>query len=159
MMTSPQAHHPDLEDLRERCRSAGLRLTVQKAAVLDAICALETHPTIDEVSARVQQRLPQVARTTVARILDEFAAQGIVRRVCHSGRAMRFDPNLAPHHHLQCIECGRIDDIALPEIDEVLNGIKTTGFVSREASVIFRGWCRDCAPQGARERVRRKRPD
>ena len=135
----------DLDTLRARCHAAGLRLTVQKAAVLDAICALDTHPTVDEVHARVHEQFPQVARTTVARILDEFAAQGIVRRVCHSGRAMRFDPNLAPHHHLQCVACGQIEDIELPDIDRILNEIEPAGFVPRDASVIFRGWCSDCA--------------
>ena len=134
----------DVEALRSRCRAQGMRLTVQKVAVLEALARMSGHPSAEEVYATVRATLPQIARATVFRVLDELARHGVLRRVYHDGRPVRYEANPRPHHHLHCVVCGRLEDIELPALDPVLASQPLTDFVCEGASAVFWGRCGRC---------------
>jgi Fur family peroxide stress response transcriptional regulator len=136
-------------------RESGLPVTIQRRAVFEAILGRQDHPTAELVYRAVREKLPQISRMTVHRILGTFASLGLVAKTCHPGSAARFDPNLRQHHHLVCLDCGRIIDVE----DARLNNlpwpeVPPGDFEIQDYHIHFRGRCARCR-QKARARQRR----
>ena len=128
-----------------RCREEGLPLTPQRRVILEALLERGGHPTADEIHQEVVARLPDVSRTTVYRTLEKLVAMGIVTRLSHPGRAVRFDPRAERHHHLTCLRCDAVvdfDDAALDGL--ALPDTSATGFTVTDYTVELRGLCPRC---------------
>lgn len=90
-----------------------VRMTVQRQIILDELRTMRTHPTADELYARVRIRLPRISLGTVYRNLELLAAQGKIRKLDGAGPQRRFDFNPESHHHVRCVECGAVDDATM----------------------------------------------
>lgn len=100
-----------------------MRQTRQREAVLEAVRSTMDHPTADWVYRRARRRVPRISLGTVYRNLKQLAAAGFIREI-HAGgplftsskgkQVTRFDGNVGPHHHVRCIRCGRVNDLAVP---------------------------------------------
>jgi Fur family peroxide stress response transcriptional regulator len=129
------------------CKSRGLPLTVQRRVVLEALLARHDHPTADALLEDVRGRLPGVSRTTVYRVLETLVRVGAAAKACHLGPAVRYDPNLEPHHHLVCTACDAVTDVTAPELDALSAppaAVRRAGFRVAASTVVFRGLCRGC---------------
>ncbi|TCJ15317.1 transcriptional repressor [Rubrobacter taiwanensis] len=128
----------------ERLKSAGLRVTPQRRAVLGAFRGGESgHLTADEVFEVARRELPELARATVYNSLAELVRVGLLRTVEGLG-AVRYDPNLDPeHHHFRCLNCGRLYDVR-PEGMEGLR-LPDAGFGVKRTVVLFEGICGRCS--------------
>lgn len=134
-----------LEAFRTTCRKAGLPLTFQRRAVLEAVLDLGTHPTADEVHQKVSMDHRRVSRATVYRTLEELVRRGLIVRASHLGRAMRYDARPERHHHLVCTRCDRIIDIDDARLDRVpVPSTVAHGFEVVDLVVQLRGVCRSC---------------
>lgn len=122
-----------------------VRLSRQRETILAELRKVNTHPTADQVYEMVRKILPRISLGTVYRNLDFLSSQGIVLRLGGAGTQKRFDGNPAPHPHLRCMECGRVDDVhvplALPELPEE----QRMGYASLRCDVEFVGVCPMCA--------------
>ena len=152
-----------MEELERLCREHGLPLTVQRRAVLEALMQRHDHPTADQIAEDVALRLPGVSRTTVYRVLDTLVRISIARKVCHPGAAARFEVESHRHHHLVCVECGRMIDLEDSRLDELpFPESKVHGFELTDYSIQFRGICAACARDfGAKQEtpLRQRRRD
>lgn len=127
-------------------RDAGLRLTPQRRAIIEALAGDTTHPLAEEIAARVASRVPGVSLSTVYKTLHEFAAIGMIRELDMPG-AMRFDTNVNPHAHLLCDSCGAVIDIAVPSgVVESLSDAAGTMTVS-DIEITLHGTCSACSAQ------------
>lgn len=130
------------------CRERGLPLTVQRRTVLEAILDRDDHPTAEEIHDAVSRKLPAVSRATVYRILDMLVEFGIIAKICHPGSAARFDPNIRRHHHLVCVRCEKIIDIADQGVGAVgLPSLSGQGFHVSGYQIHFLGTCAPCRAQ------------
>ncbi len=133
-----------VERFPARCREAGLKVTHQRVSIYRMLASSESHPSPDEVYARIRKNLPNLSLGTVYKVLDQFHQNGFVRRVSTEKQVARYDANLAPHHHLNCSCCGRIQDIT----DALkVSGLTDGGGVDFQVShhdVIFHGVCSNC---------------
>ena len=89
---------------------------VYKRQILEAIAHRDDHPTAAGIFALVSARHPGTSRATVYRTLEKLAALGIIRKVCHPGAVVRYDPRPERHHHLLCRLCGAMIDVEAPGI-------------------------------------------
>jgi len=141
-----------LEEFRQLCREHGLRSTVQKRAILEAVLDLDTHPTADEVHDRVTWNNPEISRTTVYRALEGFARLGLITKACHPGNATRYDANIGLHHHLICLRCDAVMDISDAALDALtIPDTSDFDFEVRDFRVQLRGICRRCREQRKEE--------
>jgi Fur family peroxide stress response transcriptional regulator len=132
----------------EVCRERGLRLTIQRRAVLQVLLGRSDHPTADQIFAATQDENPQISRRTVYRVLDTLAEWGLIRRVHHPGATARFDAKTHRHHHLVCVRCNKVVDWESRSLDNVsLPRGKPHGFDVCDFSVQFIGLCPDCRKQ------------
>ena len=81
----PDAIAARLQEFEEICRQKGLPVTTQRRVILEAILERDDHPTADQVHEAVQDRIPQLSRTTVYRTMDTLLELGVIRRVHLTG--------------------------------------------------------------------------
>src|SRR5512144_2537130 len=134
-------------------RARGLRLTGPRRLVLDVVRATESHPTAEWVHRMVRRRRPRVSLGTVYRNLRLLVAQGLVKEL--PGPHARFDGNVSEHHHITCVGCGRIVDVAgtLTEPhSRILCGRvgAQAGFSVRHHRIAFCGGWPDCQRKAGR---------
>lgn len=134
-----------LHFLARRCKEEGLPVTSQRRAVLEAVLERDDHPSADAVHARVQERLPEVSRTTVYRTLETLVRLGVITKACHPGSVVRFDPRTEIHHHLVCMQCDRVIDLHDRKLDALpIPDTSGLGFEVSDFRVQLRGTCQRC---------------
>jgi len=140
------SHDSQAQDWAKMLKAKGLRTTVQRLAVLEH---LHSHPHSDAETLfqGVRASLPTISLQAVHLIVQDLAKTGLIRRISPpdspSARyETRIDDN---HHHVQCIRCGRIEDVdCVTGRAPCLDPSHTHGMRIIEASIVFRGICRDC---------------
>jgi Fur family transcriptional regulator, stress-responsive regulator len=133
-------------DSLELLRDAGVRVTPQRRAILDAILgAGAAHPSADEILREARRRLPELSRGTVYNTLAEFVRVGFLQTV-ETGGAVRYDRNLdEDHQHFRCRSCGRLFDVEVVG-QESLDPRLTPGFAVERTRIVLEGRCPDCRP-------------
>jgi Fur family peroxide stress response transcriptional regulator len=133
------------EQLVASCRRKGIRLTHQRRVILEILARRKDHPTADQLYGEARERLPEISRTTVYRVLEMLVRSDAARTVCHPGSTARYEAQTARHHHLICRHCGRLIDLVAPELDELpLPRTRGRGFRIEDYTIQFMGSCSDC---------------
>lgn len=142
---SPTVQQQRIEDFIRRSRDRGVPVTRQRQVVFETLLDCRDHPTADTIFARVAEATPELSRATVYRALDTLVELGVVERICHPGRAVRYDPQTEPHHHLVCSACERIIDLYDAALDDLpVPDTAAHGFEVSAVQVQLRGLCADC---------------
>jgi Fur family ferric uptake transcriptional regulator len=141
---------PDPADLERALRTAGLRVTRPRLAVLDAVHD-NPHVDTEALIGATRARLDAVSHQAVYDVLRVLTDRGLVRRIQPQGSVARYEARVGDnHHHLVCRSCGVISDVdcatgeppcLTPSGDPGVVG----DFVVDEAEVIYWGRCRACA--------------
>jgi Fur family transcriptional regulator, peroxide stress response regulator len=127
-------------------RAQGRSITAQRMAVFHAIEEADGHPTAEELHTRLRDVVPGLALKTVYAILHELAELGLLATIPLPMGAMRWEPNTAPHGHLFCDACRRVEDVPVdPTILMPLVRRAGRRFDVRGASLIVHGRCDRCA--------------
>ena len=135
-----------MTDLIERLRDRGWRMTAQRRAVAQALAGPNVHLTADEVLERARAVVPETSRATVYNTLNELVEMGELGEVAPDGRSKRYDPNVVDeHHHLMCVECGRLQDIHDLSFDPASAAADVTDFEVTGVQIVFTGTCAGCA--------------
>ena len=146
---------PPTSDFAEQLRSADLRVTRPRVAVLEAV-RTRPHADTDTVFTAVRAALPEVSRQAVYDVLAALTEAGLLRRIQPSGSVARYEARVGDnHHHVVCRLCGSIGDVDCavgdaPCLTAAEDGI-LRGFELHEAEVIYWGTCPACSnPQDSR---------
>jgi Fur family ferric uptake transcriptional regulator len=122
-----------------------LRLTRQRAIILQELQKLKTHPSADEIYEIVRKDIPKISLGTVYRNLEILSEIGDIQKLELGGTVKRFDGNTENHYHIRCIHCNRIVDADMELIrglEKKLNG--NSGFVILDHRLEFIGICQAC---------------
>jgi Fe2+ or Zn2+ uptake regulation protein len=131
--------------MARRCGERGIPGTAPRRAILETVLGMENHPTADQVHAEVARTLTGLNRTTVYRTLETLVSLGLLTRLCHPGRAIRFDPRTSVHHHLVCLRCDSVVDFEDARLDELpVPDTSGRGFELHDYRVQLRGVCQQC---------------
>ncbi|GAA0257700.1 Fur family transcriptional regulator [Cryptosporangium japonicum] len=134
------------ENTRAQLRDAGLRVTAQRASVLEALRD-QPHVTADAVARRVREQGITISTQGVYDVLDALTAVGLTRRIEPAGSAAVYEARVGDnHHHLVCRACGTIVDVdCVVGSPSCLTPAGSHGFVVDEAEVVFWGVCPGCS--------------
>ena len=117
-----------------------------RQAIYEAVVTHPVHPTAEYIYEYLKPQHPSLSLGTVYRNLGILAEQGLVRKIESQGAADRFDGNMDPHSHIQCRECGRLEDVFLPYDKQMdVKAQEVTGFQIKEHAITFLGVCPQCA--------------
>jgi len=133
------------EDYAELVRSAGLRVTASRVAVLRSLSRCP-HADTETVIRQVRAELGSVSPQAVYNVLAAFVEAGLVRRIEPAGSLALYELRVADnHHHVVCRKCGAVQDVdcALGR-RPCLTPSDTHGYVLDEAEVTYWGICPAC---------------
>jgi Fur family peroxide stress response transcriptional regulator len=134
-----------LDRFKASCKQAGVKLTHQRLEIFREVAASLDHPDAEMVFRAVQARMPTVSLDTVYRTLWLLSDLGFVTPLGPRRESVRFDANLAQHHHYVCMRCGLTRDFESLALD----AIRIPAAVQDLGSVVamqveVRGFCATC---------------
>ena len=109
-----------MDDIRIKLTDKSLKVTPQRMSILEAIYALDNHPTAENIIEYIRESHPNIATGTVYKVLDTLVSNKIIKRVKTDRDIMRYDGITKNHHHLYCSECDLIEDYINEELDAIL---------------------------------------
>ena len=133
-------------DFEQQLRTAGLRVTRPRLAVLDAV-GQRPHADTGSVLDGVRAVLPTVSHQAVYDCLGALTDAGLLRRIQPAGSVARYESRVGDnHHHVVCRSCGAVADVdcATGEVP-CLTASDDNGFAIDEAEVVYWGQCPACA--------------
>jgi len=133
---------PDKE-LRALIRSAGLRCTASRLAVLRV---LEAEP-VARTHAEVAEELPTWDRATLYRNLADLTRAGLLRRVDLGDHLWRFRAAEVDHEHphFVCVDCGGVTCLPSSSVRVQRRSRSVPRALSRsEVEIQLHGRCDDC---------------
>ncbi|MGO9082260.1 MAG: Fur family transcriptional regulator [Streptosporangiaceae bacterium] len=135
--------------VEQRLRRIDQRYTAGRRAIVGLLVSAGHPVSIGDIA----DRLPGLPRSSAYRHLVDLQAAGLVRRVTASDEFTRFElaEDLTEHHHhLLCVNCGKVTDVTLPAGFEQDMG-KTIGqladaesFQAQSHRLDVLGTCADC---------------
>jgi len=135
---------PRVEELVQKFKQCGRKMTPQRRAVLEALADEVRHPTAEQIYARVRKRMPDVSLATVYNTLRELTSMGELGELSFGGEERRYETSLKPHAHRICLNCGGIED-APGDFDQIESLFEQRGdFRPVRIAVTIYGYCAKC---------------
>ncbi len=142
---SPKEHAARVDELVAKCRTAGMNMTPQRLGIYRALLESYDHPSPEALCARVRLQMPSISLATIYKTLDTLVNLGFASELPSIGDTKRYEPNMAPHHHLVCRLCNAVEDFD----DETLSAVKApgslNGFQPEYLNIHIHGLCRRCS--------------
>jgi len=137
--------------ISDRIRASGLRPTTARTLILQELDRRQDHPTAEQLLEATRDDDRPLSTATLYQNLVRLTEAGLVRRFSGQGGVMRFEANLAPHHHLVCSRCGRVSDADLDDKQvrrlkpvELGTGAPITDWKLQTAQIELSGLCPTC---------------
>ena len=129
---------------RKTLSSAGMRMTNQRALILDII--RRGHLDADEVYRQAREKQPRLSLSTVYRTLRRLKELGLVEELHFAEAHHHYEVKPpAEHHHLVCLGCGKIVEFESSLSQEMKQEIaRKQGFEVTGVEVHMTGYCSKC---------------
>ena len=127
------------------------RYSKQRELILEALRSRKDHPTAEMLYNDILKIMPTMGIATVYRNLALLYENGQILKIeTKQGESDRFDGNIKPHLHFQCLECNKIEDIFLNDAQNKELNEKLTEFSSiinaevTDSKILLKGRCENC---------------
>lgn len=141
--------HSVHEAAARRLATIAQRYTAQRRALVETLASSPRPLTVPEIVAAA----PQLPQSSAYRTVTVLIEAGVVRRIAGADDHGRFELAEAisgHHHHLVCVVCGRVEDVApSPRLERAIGQMVATvaseqGFVIDEHRLDLVGVCTAC---------------
>jgi len=124
----------------------GLRITNQRALILEIIRQGKGHLDADEVYRRARQKQPRLSLSTVYRTLQTLKKLGLVDEVHFDEDHHHYEVKPSTeHHHLVCLGCGRVVEFQYPLARLVKKNVpEAKDFEIAGSEIRITGYCPAC---------------
>jgi Fur family ferric uptake transcriptional regulator len=131
---------------RRALNLAGLRVTNQRALLLEIIRQGGGHLDAFELYHRARKKQPRLSLSTVYRALQKFKKLGLVEEVHFDEAHHHYEVKpSAEHHHLVCLGCGRVIEFNYPLARQVKQNLpEAKDFDITGTEVRMTGYCSRC---------------
>lgn len=122
-----------------------LKLTPQRLSVYKYLIGTNSHPSADRIYTDMHEQYPTMSLATVYKSLKTLADVGLIQEINVGEGNFRYDANVFPHPHLQCLGCNKVEDfksLSLDNLNELAENNSDYKIVSNQ--VYFYGYCKDC---------------
>jgi Fur family transcriptional regulator, ferric uptake regulator len=139
-----------LEDILDRLRRDGGRVTASRRAVIDAMLARTSHHmTAADVVDAVRRDHPDFHESTVYRTLERLTELGVIARIQIGPGPAVFHLSVGQHHHLVCDRCGVVVEAPADLLDAVAARLRREhGFILDPGGTPLHGLCASCGGKG-----------
>ena len=142
-MADPQAR---FEELANKLREHGYRLTPQRVALMRLLAASDGHPSASHLYDRLQEQFPTTSPGTIYKTLNLLKDLDEVLELGFSDDDNRYDGNKPyPHPHVICVRCRKIMDLEIGIAQNLLQeAAQQSGFQIVSHRLDLYGICPDC---------------
>lgn len=122
-----------------------IKYSRQREAIVNFLKGRKDHPTADFIYRHIREDYPNISLGTVYRNLALLEELGMVAKIsCNDGNE-HYDPNVEPHYHFICRDCGSVLDIEVSNLD-FINTLAEKDFEGKiyGHNAYFYGICKDC---------------
>ncbi len=144
----------DREDFKKILKEKGLKVTNQRLYVLEVLASCpDKHLTAEEIYELVKVKCPEIGLATVYRTIQLLLELKLIDRINLDDGFVRYEmgnvhqsENGHHHHHLICLNCGKVlsfEDDLLEELEEQIEHRVSFKVVDHELK--FFGYCADCS--------------
>ena len=137
------------EELAARLREAGLRVTANRVAILDAVTRHWAHPAAEEIWEGLRPGFPSLSLSTVYQTLETFIRAGLCVRMRGGDGRLRVDGTIhaGAHDHAICRVCGTIYDVPRPAEGMPAPAALPEGLQLQAVRLEYEVLCRDCSSE------------
>lgn len=122
-----------------------LKLTPQRLAVYKYLMGTKEHPSAETIYKGIQEDYPTMSLATVYKALKTLVEVNLVQEINVGEGNFRYDGKTVPHAHIQCIDCGKVEDLESFDLDFLnTEASKHTNFRVISNKVYFYGVCPEC---------------
>ena len=133
------------QQLSEVLRANGYKVTPQRLAVYESLAATKSHPTAEMLFSVLQPNYPSMSFATVYKTVEILHKINVIQILNTGEDSMRYDADTSIHHHIQCISCGRVDDLNdLDSLALVKEAERLSGYEIAGHQFYFFGVCPEC---------------
>ena len=124
----------------------GMRVTKQRALILEIIRRGRGHLDADEVYRRAREKQPRLSLSTVYRNLQLLKKLGLVEEVHFDEAHHHYEVKpSSEHHHLVCLGCGKVFEFHYPLTRYVKRKVpEAQDFEITGTEVRMTGYCPKC---------------
>lgn len=127
-------------------REKKLKLTPQRIAVYRYLQSTKEHPSAETIYKALQEDYPTMSLATVYKALKTLVEVNLIQEINVGEGNFRYDGNVCSHPHIQCLNCGKVDDIEGICFSELNSKVKTyTNYEVLGNQVYFYGICSSCS--------------
>ncbi len=139
-------NNKSLEKTRRVLNAPGLRITNQRALILEVIRHGRGHLDADEVYRRAREKQPRLSLSTVYRTLQMLKKLGLVEELHFNEEHHHYEVKPATeHHHLVCLNCGRVVEFQYPLARLVKKNVpEAKDFDITNIELHMAGYCAKC---------------
>ncbi len=116
-----------MTDLSQRMVSAGMKMTMQRKAIIQVLEESEDHPTVELVYERARKIDSSLSLATVYRTLSMLDELNLVQRHefygHQSNKQSRFETKLEDHHHLIDVKSGAVIEFVSKDFEVLVKRI------------------------------------
>ena len=109
--------------LAKRFSEANVRMTPQRALIMDVILSSNDHPDAEEIYIRARQKSDQASIATTYRTLTVLYEAGMIQKLHMQDGKARYEAQRADHNHLIDSESGKIHEFKDKRLDNLLKKI------------------------------------
>ena len=129
----------------DRLKANHIRITPQRYGVLEYLIENDSHPTADEIYKALSDKFPSMSVATVYNNLRLFTKIGFVKEMKFGDASSRFDFATTEHYHAICENCGKVEDVYYPGLEDVEKFTEElTGFKVSNHRLEIYGLCMKC---------------
>jgi Fur family ferric uptake transcriptional regulator len=137
---------PKKDDLRTILRKSGHKATPPRLAILEVFKKNSNPLSAQEIINSLPSNADQ---TTVYRTLKSLKEKGIIKQIDLRHNHAHYEiADVNDHHHLICLRCGKIEDVAHHNVEvmerTILQNAKHFSEI-RQHTLEFYGICKACA--------------
>ncbi len=139
--------------LLDYLKSRKLRCTPERFAILDKVCEMSKHFSIDTLYKAVETDGYHVSRATIYNTMDLLTEAGIVHIHRFDGDAARYERvigNADNHLHLICRQCGKIKEVKDAELARFIEARSFSTFRPAFFDLYIHGICGACSRRSRR---------
>ncbi len=116
-------------------------MTKYARKILEIVENSHDHLSAEQVFEQLRESYPSVVLATVYNNLNRLCEEERIRRIAYEGMPDRFD-RIRRHDHLVCKSCGKLLDVQLTDLTELLEKQAGLSILAYDLKLIY--LCEEC---------------
>lgn len=134
-----------MENITSIFKKKKLKLTPQRLAVYKYLIGTTEHPSAETIYKALQTDYPTMSLATVYKALKTLTEVNLVKELNLGEGNFRYDGNVSSHPHIQCVNCGKVDDLCSLNLDYLNDEVsKHSSYKVFSNKLYFYGICTEC---------------